>query len=287
MLPGGSVVLFTVISTRTNVPEIAATSPVARIEALDLRTGSRKLVMSGGGRPRYLRTGHLLYGIADAIMAVAFDADRHEPRGDPVQVAAQGGLSFAVSNEGTLIYVAGYSRGQRRLVWVDRRGREEDLGAPPGSYTYPRLSPDGSRLALDVAKPDRDIWIWDIRRKQLDRFTLDPEENITPRWSADGKYLLFASTRNGVPNIFIQAADRSDSPERVLESPRLQHPSGFAPDGRLLFAEMVPNHGLRDIFALSLDTRRVEPVIATEATEANPTVSPDGRWIAYDSNESG
>ena len=100
-----------------------------------------------------------------------------------------------------------------------------------------------------------------------------------PRWSPDGEDLVFASTRSGTPNIFIQAADRSGRPERLIDSPNLQHPSGFAPDGRLIFAEMVPGHGLRDVMALSLDTRRVEPVIATEATEGNAAFSPNGGWI--------
>jgi serine/threonine-protein kinase len=286
VLPGGSTVLFTAIPTRGNTPELVATTPGARIEALDLRTGSRKVVVRGGGRPRYLPTGHLLYGVGDSIMAVAFDADRLETRGDPVHVAALGGTSFAVSNEGTLIYVAN-TPSLRRMVWVDRRGREEDLGAPPDLYNYLRLSPDGSRVAIDLRAGNREISIWNIERKLLDRFTLDPTDDVVPEWSRDGKGLVWASSRGdgGVPNLFIQAADRGGSPERLIESPHLQHPSGFAPDGRLLFAQAVPGGG--DIMALSLDTRRVEPVIVTEATEGDANVSPHGRWLAYSSNESG
>src|SRR4029453_11207851 len=143
--------------------------------------------------------GRLLYELEQSIMAVAFDADRLETRGDPVQVEAQG-ASFAVSNEGTLIYVAGHSRGQRRLVWVDRRGVEEDLGAPPDAYVYPRLSPDGSRVALDIGSKNRDIWIWDIKRKLLERFTLDPAEDLNPRWTPDGKRGVWSSTPTGTPN---------------------------------------------------------------------------------------
>ena len=98
---------------------------------------------------------------------------------------------------------------------------------------------------------------------------------------------MWASTRYGVPNIFIQAADRSGSPERLMESPHLQHPSTFAPDGRLLFGEAAPNHGLRDLMALSLDTRRVAPVVATEAAEGDAARVTGGQWMAYTSNESG
>ena len=220
-------------------------------------------------------------------MAVAFDVDRLETRGDPIQIAPQGAANFAVSNEGTLIYVAGNSPRQRRLVWVDRGGRETELGAPPAEYIVPRLSPDGTRVALDIGGPNRDIWIWDIERKLLERFTLDPSEDALPQWNRDGTRLVWASTRRGVPNIFIQAADRSGSPERLMESAHLQHPSTFAPDGRLLFGEQIPNRGLRDLMALSLDTRRVTPVIATEAGEGDAAVSPGGEWLAYTSDESG
>ena len=276
------------IPTRTNTPDIAVTWPTSRIEALDLRTGSRKVVVRGGGRPRYVSTGHLVYGSGESIMAVAFDAERLETRGDPIQIAPQGSPNFAVSNEGTLIYVSGSSRSQRRLVWVDRHGRETELGAPPAEYIYPRLSPDGSRIALDVGGPNRDIWTWDIARKLLERFTLDPAEDALPQWSRDGTRLVWASTRHGVPNIFMQAADRSGSPERLMESPHVQHPSTFAPDGRLLFGEAAPNNGIRDLMALSLDTRRVAPVVATrEAAEGDAAVSPGGQWLAYTSNESG
>ena len=145
---------------------------------------------------------------------------------------------------------------------MDRNGREEDLGAPPGDYIVPRVSPDGLRVALDVGGPDRNIWVWDIRRKLLECVTLNPAEDGWPRWSPDGRWLFFASRRDGlVPNIYMQAADRSGSAERVIVSERLQHPAGFAPDGKLLITERAPDNGLSDIVAYSFDTRRVEPVI--------------------------
>jgi Tol biopolymer transport system component len=140
---------------------------------------------------------------------------------------------------------------------------------------------------LDVGGPDRNIWVWDIRRKLLECVTLNPAEDGWPRWSPDGRWLFFASTRDGpVPNIFRQAADRSGSAERVIVSERLQHPTGFTPDGKLLIGERAPDNGLSDIVAYSFDTRRVEPVI-TEGDEGAGAVSPDGRWISYESPESG
>jgi Tol biopolymer transport system component len=140
---------------------------------------------------------------------------------------------------------------------------------------------------LDVGGPDRNIWMWDSRRKLLECVTLNPAEDGWPRWSPDGHFLFFASTRDGpVPNIYRQAADRSGIAERVIVSGRLQHPTGFAPDGKLLIGERAPDNGLSDIVAYSFDTRRVEPII-TEGDEGAGAVSPDGRWIAYESLDSG
>jgi serine/threonine-protein kinase len=288
ILPQDSAVLFTVIATRTNSPFRAATAPGSRIEAIDLRTGARKIVVRGGGRPRYLSSGHLIYGSGEAIKTVPFDVDRLEARGDPMQVADRGASSFAVSREGTLIHRSDDGAMERTLVWVDRKGREEDLGAPPGDYIYPRLSADGSRVALDVGGADRNIWIWDIRRKLLECVTVNPAEDGFPRWSLDGNRLFFSSTRDGpVPNIYMQAADRSGRAERVMVSDRLQHLTGFAPDGTLLITERAPDNGRSDIVSFSPETRRREPLIATEGDEGAAAVSPDGRWISYESLESG
>jgi serine/threonine-protein kinase len=287
ILPLDSAVLFTVIPARTISPITAATAPGSRIEAIDLRTGARRIVVRGGGRPRYVSAGRLVYGSGETINAVPFDLARLEAGGDPARVADGGASSFAVSREGTLVYRSDDGAKHRTLVWVDRNGREEDLGAPPGDYILPRVSPDGLRVALDVGGPDRNIWVWDIRRKLLECVTLSPAEDGWPRWSPDGRWLFFASTRDGlVPNIYRQSADRSGRAERVIVSGRLQHPTGFAPDGKLLIAERAPDNGLSDIVAYSFDTRRIEPVI-TEGDEGAGAVSPDGRWIAYESLESG
>jgi serine/threonine-protein kinase len=174
------------------------------------------------------------------------------------------------------------------VVWVDRKGREEDLGAPPGDYILPRLSPDGRRVALDVGGPDRNIWVWDTTRRILECVTSNPAEDTLPRWSRDGRWLYFHSMRDGpVPNIYRQAADRSGTAVRVLVSDRLQHLSDIAPDGTLLIGERAPDNGQNDILIFSPETRQLVPLIATEASEGGSAISPDGRWIAYESLESG
>ena len=288
VLPGGRVILFTVMATRTNVIGQASHSRQARIDALELATRRQTTIVRGGGRPRYVPTGHLLFARNGTLHAVVFDTGRLETRGDPVELIADAGSAeFTVSDEGTLAHVSGAAARGRELVWVDRRGREESLGAPLRPYLYPRLSPDGKQVALDVRDAERDIWIWDISRKVLERFTDDPAEDLLPVWSRDGRYLIFGSSRAGVGNVFRQASDRRGEPERLWESNLLQQPMSIAPDGRLLVSEAVAGRG-RDVVALLPDApRRVERLLQSDATEGWTEVSPDGRWIAYDSNESG
>ena len=287
LLPRRRGILFTVLPTRTisvgHVGKVAA----SRIEVLDLRTGEQRTLLHGASHARYIATGHLLYTAAAALEVVAFDLEKLEVRGNPVPLNVAADSEFAVSEEGTLIYTSGNESIPNTLVWVDRQGREEPLEAPPLGYLYPRLSPDGRRVALDVvSREDRDIWIWDLQRRVLERFTVDPAGNPLAAWSPDGTRLAFGSDRFGATNLFWQAADGGGSPERILPSARIQMPLTFAPDGRLLFSEEVPGEG-RNIQAVRLDSRRVEAVIRTTADELNAEISPDGRFVAYDSNESG
>ena len=288
LLPGSAAVLFTVIPTRTNTPGFLANATGARVDVLDLATGARHTVVNGGGRAQYLPTGHLVYVVGETLYAAAFDAERLELRGAAVPVLKGVNVSeFAISNEGTLVYVSRAAVSGNTLVWVDRQGREQALEAPARPYNYPRLSPDGTRVALDVGGPDRDIWIWDLTRKTYERFTLDPAGNPIVEWSRDGRRLAFGSDRFGVTNMFWQAADGSGEAERLLNSDRLQMPLAFTPEGRLLFSADVAGHG-RDIHALSLDgSHRVERIVYSEANDLTAEVSPDGRWIVYDSDESG
>jgi eukaryotic-like serine/threonine-protein kinase len=290
LLADGRTLLVTIVPTRSNTPLALASAPGARVDAFDVVTGARRTLIRGGGHASYVPTGHLLYAAGDSLYAVAFDAQRLELRGNPLPVVSPvAGSEFAVSNEGTLEYVSGSVRDpESALVWVDRSGREELLDAPPRSYVYPRLSPDGTRVALDLRDSSgRDIWIWHLVRKTLERFTVDPAGNTLVTWSLDGQRLVFGSDRYGVSNLFEQAADGSGEPQRLLESDRMQQPMSFAPDGRLIFSADVPGHG-RDVHALAMDgSAKVEPIIASAATDLWAEVSPDGRFIAYDSDESG
>ncbi|MET0280110.1 MAG: protein kinase [Steroidobacteraceae bacterium] len=289
VLPGREAILFTVIPTRGNVTGLSASLPNARIESLDLSTGLRQVVVRGGGRPRYASTGHLLYVSGGTLYAVPFDTTQLRVHGAAVPVIATDGLlDYDISAEGTLVYQARPQDDKGELTWVDRQGRATALGAPAKNYRYPRLSPDGTRVAIDVLDAaDRDIWVWDIVRRTLERFTRDPAGNPIVTWSPDGRQLIFGSERSGVSNAYRQAADGSGEPERLLASDTLQMPISYTPDGQLLVSVGVAGQQ-RDIHLMNLDgQRRSQPLIHGPANELWAEVTPDGRWLAYDSDESG
>ena len=289
LLPGGRAVLFTVLPTRSITIGESGLIPGTRIEVLDLVSGTRKTIVHGAARGHYLPSGHLIYATTEGLYAAPFDLKRLEVSGQPVQIVSDISYGeFAVSNEGTLVYLTGAGDDLSTLVWVDRAGREQPLETPPRPYVYPRLSPDGTRVVLDVGGPPaRNTWMWDLRRRSLERFSTDPTGNRIAIWSPDGKYIAFGSDRFGRTQLFLQRADRSREPERLLESDTLQMPISFAPGGRLLFSEDVPHRG-RDIQLLSLDgSHHVVSLVHSPGRDATAEVSPDGRWLAYDSDESG
>lgn len=214
-----------------------------------------------------------------------------------------GGGNAVVAGDGTLAYVSG-SLGsvQRTLVWVDRQGRETPLPVPPRAYMYPRVAPDGTRIALYAADQDNDVWLWDVARTTLTRSTFDPGLDVYPVWTPDGRRLIFSSERTGSRNLFWQAADGTGMVERLSESDSVQDPSAVSPDGtRVIFHETTAGSGL-DLMQLQLDdtrgstgpargqqvgARRVTPLVQTPFVERNGVISPDGRWLAYEANDSG
>jgi Tol biopolymer transport system component len=284
-LPGGQAVLFTIVSN--------GGIDTAQIVVLDLQSGMQKVLIRGGSHAHYVPSGHLVYAVRSSLHAIAFDSDRLEVIGTPtpivqdVATTADGGANFGVAVNGTLVYVPSSGAAlARTLTWVDRSGREEAIRAPARSYTYPRLSPDGARLAVGIRDQDQDIWIWDFARETLTRFTFDLGADWVPAWTPDGRRLIFDSARAGAQNLFWQAADGAGPVERLTESQFNQFPSSVAPDGkRVVFRS---NARTQDIAILTLDQdRRVESLIETPSSELNGEISPDGKWLAYESNESG
>ena len=294
VLPNGRAVLFTVVGS-------GGPSQNARIASLNLQTGERKILVHGGSHPEFVNSGFLIYSSAGALRAIQFDPERLEVSGDPVAVVehvqanAAGVGNFAISASGTLAYVSGdgESGNVRTLTWVDRRGREERISAPPRAYVAPRISPDGMRVALDLRDQENDIWIWDLVRQSLSRLTFDASEDQYPVWTPDGRALLFASSRTGVFNVFRQLANGTGSAEQLTNASlatagRALNPWSITRDGlRLIAGEMRPGSG-QDISLLRLDgDRRLDSLIVARDMQSNAELSPDGRWIAYQSGESG
>jgi serine/threonine-protein kinase len=287
-LPGGEAVLFTIVTT--------GGTDNMQVAVLDLRTGVQKVVVRGGSQAHYVESGHLVYAAAGTLRAVRFDPKRLETAGTPVPVIPQvvttgtGAADFDVARNGTLVYLPGAGNSQfrtRTLVWVDRQGREEAIKAPPRPYAYARLAPDGTRIALDIRDQEFDIWVWDLARETLTRLTFDPTTDRLPIWTPDSQRVIFGSDRAGASNLYWQAADNTGMVERLTESPNGQWPTGMSPDGtRLVFREETSSW---DLLALTLDKdRRAEPLVQGPMySERNGEISPDGRWLAYDSNESG
>ena len=288
LLPGGDTVLFSVM---------AGTSwDDAQVVAQSLSSGERTIVLEGGSDARYLPTGHLVYALGDGLFGMAFDADSLSVTGGAVPLAqglmrANGtaGANYGVSDDGTLVYVSGGgAAAERSLVWVDRNGREEPLAAPPRNYIYPRLSPDGTRVALDVRDQELDIWIWDLARETSTRLTFDAGQDQYPVWTPDSTRVLFSSTRDGPSNVYWKAADGTGTVERLTESANSQWSYSLSPDGQsLVLREQQPGTAF-DLRVVSLaGDRAVETLLATEFIELNGELSPNGRWIAYQSNQSG
>jgi serine/threonine-protein kinase len=259
------------------------------------------VVIRGGRDARYIPTGHLLYAVQRTLLAVPFDLGVMEVTGASVPVvegvarsvaARTAAAHFSVSNDGTLVYVSdggNTQAAQRILTWVDRQGREEPLKAPPRPYGYVRLSPDGERAAVDIADEEADIWIWHIGRETLTRLTLEPSQETYPVWTADGQRVIFNSDRAGLLNLFWQPADGTGTVERLIESQNQHSAMSVPPDGgALVVREQPPGGGDFDLMLLSLKgERRLAPLVQTPFPELNGEISPDGRWLVYQSTESG
>jgi eukaryotic-like serine/threonine-protein kinase len=298
LLPGGRAVLFT-LATGGDWNE-------AQIVVHLLDSGERKVVLRGGRDARYLETGHLVYARGGTLLAAPFDLGQLAVIGGPVPLvegvsdagAVTGATHFSLSRNGSLIYVQAGGLGVAgRLVWIARNGAEQPLSAPARFYENPRLSPDGQRVVVEVGTGELvqaaggfdQLWVYDLARETLTRLTFEGTNNEEPLWSPDGKRIAFGSSRDGAENtIFSQLADSSGGLERLTSRVEgLQVPSSWSADGQLLaFSDYNPRTSV-DLWVLRLSDRKAEPFLRTSFDEGGAKFSPDGRWLAYVSNESG
>jgi serine/threonine-protein kinase len=298
ILPGSRAVLFTV--------EKGADWENAEIAVLSLETGEYRLLVEDGADARYVAEGYIVFVRRGTLLAAPFDPESLELRGEPARVledvmqsafAAGGGQNtgagqFSFSDSGLLAYIPGgiHPELERSLVRVDHEGNAEPLALPVGEYRWSRISPDGRQLVYTEGQKGRqDLWIYDSQQQSRRRLT-SAGDNSAPVWSPDGQRIAFSSTRDGpVPNLYSMGLDDGQV-ERLTTSDHYQLASSWSVNGDLAFVQSTRDEpqDMGDIWVLPLAPGRPErAVVATPFSEGWPEFSPDGRWLAYGSDETG
>ena len=285
LLPGGKAILLTV-ATGTQLSD-------ALIAVFDLAT-RRRADLVEGTNPHYAMPGFLVFCRGGSLWAASFDPTALAVQGAPRPVldgVAENIISahFFVSLSGSLAFVRGpLTAPTRTLVVADRRGSVRPLTREARLWVDPYLSPGGRWLAVSVQGPNQDLWLLDTTRETLTRLTSEPGSDMSPVLTRDGKRVIFTSNRGGAPNLFWKSIDPVGPDEPLARSEYIQFPTSVSPSGDvLLYWEIRPGTGY-DIWTLSLDGKReARPLVQGPFREAQARFSPDGKWIAYTSNESG
>ena len=292
VLPGSHAVLFNAYQTGDNPDD-------AEIQVLSFKTGERKTV-EHGYFARYLRSGHLVFLRQNTLFAAPFDIGRLavigpvQPVLDDVRAPAfSGAANFDVSQTGTFVYLAG-GGANRAIFWLDSTGNLKPLHTEPGQYYHPAFSPDGKRLAFTVASGHgMDIWVKDLARGDASRKSFLPGRNWWPLWTPDGKWIIFASTSGEARDtLCLIRADGSGEAQRMPDESVRGVPRSFSPEGPRLAFDTGPTAD--QIWTVPMNTASEHPRLgaASRFIDAATPVpdaqfSPDGRWIAYVSAESG
>ena len=293
-LPGSKVVLFSITSA-------SGDNRMSQVAALDLRSGATKILLQGS-QPHYTSSGHLVYVSMGMLMAVRFDADRLDVSGPSIPVTpelvtlASGTTEFDIARDGTLVYVpagAQLDGPDRTLVWIDRQGREEPVKIDRSrAYSVPRLSPDNTRVAVDDGSADRDIWVLNLVSGAATRATLNQGIDSMPVW-LDDRQIVYLSRAPGesVPRLLRRNADATGGAEPLTETPTTPPmvvtsiaPSGEKNPRSLLGSTFM---GPSDVMMLTLNDGRLQPLLHAAYDERNAAVSPDGRFVAYETNADG
>jgi serine/threonine-protein kinase len=289
LLPDGEWMLFTLL------PAGVGSWNRAQIVLQSLATGERVLLVNGGRDARYLSTGHLVYVVNGVLFGASFDRATRRLTGTAAPVVRDmadagtitGAVHFDVADNGSLVYVPRLGIALR-LTWVDRNGIEEVIPSEPRPYRHQRISRDGSRIAVEVEDSgNTDVWVGDSRRGTFTRLTIEDDVDSDPIWTPDGSRIVFSSVR-GASGLFSVAADGSGTAERLTDATGSVRAFDWTSDGQLLYEELAGP----DVRLLPLDAGAPPQLIplfdAPEYfNEVLPALSPDGKWLAYQSTESG
>ncbi|HEY4210600.1 MAG TPA: protein kinase [Steroidobacteraceae bacterium] len=292
-LPGGRGVLFTLQTSDPNSARAITKSIVLQPPG----NAPRRVLIERGADARYIDSGHLVYADQRSLLVVPFDLHSLAVTGTPLPITTQLGLQpinasadFAVSENGSLAYGMGAGGFPvRTLSWIDRHGSREPLGAPARSYDYVRVSPDGTRILASLRDEAEDIFTWDLRSRTFTRLTFNPEADTQPVWTRDGKGFVFVAFNGGKAGLVRKAADGTGPSEQLNPGDLgTTPPNSITPDGtQLLFRQITPERDSH-LWLLPLDHRgAARPLLKSGADELNGEISPDGHWLAYQSNESG
>jgi eukaryotic-like serine/threonine-protein kinase len=286
LLPDGKSILFTDVSAQPY-----------RIRVQSLESGKQKELFVGQGA-QYLSTGHIIYTIGNGpynLVAIPFNLNKLEASGGPIPVL-NGIMGAAVSDSGTLAYMPGTKEAtlstQRMPVWVDQKGKEEPIaGAPTDFSTRFSLSPDGKQVAfIRSASGNSNVWIWDLDRGMATRLTFNELMESFPLWTPDGRRIVYQSMHlDGRNDLYMKAADGTGDIAKLGSFPFSPGPSSWSRDGKILVMAEVGFNPLRgDITTLSMEGGHArKPLLQEKYVQTQSRVSPDGRWIAYVSLESG
>jgi hypothetical protein len=287
VLPGGQAVLLT-------VPNPAG-GPIddAVVVVQRLANGERRELVREAAQAVYTATGHVVFARGAALLAMPFELAALAARGAPVPVVegvsrdTVSGGRYALAGDGTLVYIRQQGE-DRPLLWVDRRGKAERIALAPHTFIDPRVSPDGARVVVQAADGDNDIWTCDVARGSLTRLSFDPGEDETPVWSPDGQWVAWVTQRPGRPRQVVRRrADGIGEEEVVASVEGHAHLHDWSPDGSALLFTMEAAKGARDVWLLAVAGAQQRPLVRGAFEDCNPRFAPDGRHVAYSSDESG
>ncbi len=258
-----------------------------------------ELLLQANSSMAYTPPGYLLFWRENTLMAQPFNAKRRQLAGQAFPVAEHvqyvtgyANAVFSVSENGLLTYQGGTGVGLSQLTWFDRSGHQLEALGTPADYNSPRLSHDGLRVAVDIVEAQTsnpDIWLYDLSRRTQSRFTFDPAQDVRAVWSPDDSRIVFCSYRTGPGDLYQKVTTGTGREELLLTSVAVKQPTDWSADGRsIAFQSFDPKTktGL-ELWILSVQDRKVTPFLRTEFSEGGGQFSPDGRWMAYVSNESG